>query len=348
MRAISWCRRTILMCSRTTKSRLGSIARLVSIARLALAARALSLAAAVFAVACKPPPQKPPAFDMTPPPPPLPPAHKKSEVDRRQGALAAEAEKLPPSLRARVEPRLRIIATVSVTEGSFAGVATNPADRAASLGIFQWAMARHKSVDEGASLWRFFRDLRHRAIHCPAHPRGKRATPECALFRAAWKQCRRAGLDVRHGQLWMKFRDERHHKIVRAATGGEVESAMRGEMASGALRTYQLVAAADWIDRIAAQPVNVLPVPSTVGGILRSDRALAVAVLVAVNRPAYLVPALERAVAAVATAGAAPLAQGEEALVQELRRQVLERYKPAERERRTMRLNTSDEAFSPP
>ena len=271
-----------------------------------------------------------PSPDLAPPPPPLPPAHSRDEIDRRQAQLAAEAERLPPSLRTLVTPRLRIIATVSVTEGGFSGIATHHGDRAASLGIFQWAMARHKSVDEGASLWRFFSDLQRRARHCD------KRSDECALYRRAWRQCRKAGLKSAHGNLYLRGRP---------ATGGDVERALQPAMATGALRSYQLVAACDWIARIAAQKVALPSAPSTVGALLRSDRALATAVLIGVNRPAYLVPALQRAVAAVVASGTA---SDEEALLRELRRETLELYKPGERDRRAMRLNTSDEAFSPP
>src|SRR5262249_49871857 len=150
----------------------------------------------------------------------------------------------------------------------FDGVATHRGDRAASLGIFQWAMSRTRTVDDASSLWRLFHDLKRRASRCPITSAGA-ATDECGLYRHAWLQCRRAGLTV-------------HNNILRlpneAANGGTVERALQPAMATGALRTYQLVAANDWIDRISAQRVHLGPTQlTTVGQLLHSDRALATA-----------------------------------------------------------------------
>jgi hypothetical protein len=283
-----------------------------------------AVAAVAFAACRRAPTPSPPA-----PAPSRPPqaGHSRAEIDRRQAQLAAEAALLPPSLRARITPRLRIVATVSVTEGSFDGIATHAGDRAASLGIFQWAMSRQRTRDDGSSLWRLFHDLSRRATQC--HD----GADECRLYRRAWRQCRAAGLSIRSKILRL------HNK---PANGGAVERALQPVMASGALRTYQLVAANDWIESIAAQRVHLTATElTTVGQLLRSDRSLATAVLVAVNRPAYLVPALERALVGVAR-------DDDDALLEALRREALACYPPAERDRRAVRLATSDTAFSPP
>jgi hypothetical protein len=285
----------------------------------------LAALAAVAVSACRRASTPSPSAPAPSRPPPL--GHSRDEIDRRQAQLAAEAERLPPSLRALITPRLRIVATVSVTEGSFDGVATRAGDRAASLGIFQWAMARKRTRDDGSSLWRLFHDLARRAARCRDND------DECRLYHQAWRQCRAAGLTIRNKIL-------RLHK--KPANGGAVERALQPAMATGALRTYQLLAANDWIERIAAQPVHLTPTElTTVGQLLRSDRALATAVLVGVNRPAYLVPALERALVDVPR-------DDDAALVAALRREALALYTPAERERRELRLRTSDTAFSPP
>ena len=276
---------------------------------------------AVAAAACRRAPSSLP--DLAPPRPPLGAAHSRNEIDRRQAQLAAEAARLPPSLRAVIVPRLRILATVSVTEGGFDGVATRAGDRAASLGIFQWAMSRKRTVDDASSLWRLFHDLKRRAARCDV-------SAECKLYRHAWRQCRAAGLTVAHNILRL------HNK---PANGGAIERALQPAMATGALRTYQLVAANDWVERIAAQPVHLTATElTTVGALLRSERALATAVLLGVNRPAYVVPALERAVTGVAL-------DDDDALISALRREALARYTPDERDRRAMRLLTSDAAF---
>jgi hypothetical protein len=286
----------------------------------------LLLLSLAIAAACRRAPSPPSPPDAAPPRPPSA-AHSRQEIDRRQEQLAAEAEHLPPSLRTLIRPRLRIVATVSVTEGGFGGVATRPGDRAASLGIFQWAMSRQRTRDDASSLWRLFHDLKRRSASCRA------TNGECHLYRSAWRQCRAVGLNVRNNFLRL------HNKV---ANGGAVEHALQPVMATGALRTYQLVAANDWIERIAQKRVHVTATQlMPVGELLRGERALATAVLLAVNRPAYLAPALERALASVGR-------DDPDALVAALRREALALYTPGERDRRALRLNTSDEAFTRP
>jgi hypothetical protein len=158
------------------------------------------------------------------------PAHARAEVDERKKELAAEAEKLPPPLRARVEPELELMALISTLEGRFADPATHAGDTAASLGIFQWATARRGVHTAGTTLGRFFSTLSKRA--------SEGGEP---LFTEAWAQCTKLGLRIVGGDLFVG---------KRALSGAELEKRFGLEMGRGALRTYQLVAAADWIDDV--------------------------------------------------------------------------------------------------
>ncbi len=250
----------------------------------------------------------------------LMPAHSRAEIDAREAELAAAAARLPASVAATIRPRLRLIASVSVAEGRFGGVATRPRDTAASLGIFQWAMPRRVPGGAGSSLATFFDDLRRRA-------RAETDPAARALYESAWRQCRDAGLDLRDGALLLRGEPAAADEMVRA---------LQPAMETGALRTYQLVAAADWIDRVAG--ARLRRTAGTVGQMLRSDRALSTAVLLGVNRPAWVVPSLE---AAIARVGAAD----EGKLVWEFRHQALARYRDEERERRAMRLIVSEAAW---
>jgi hypothetical protein len=249
----------------------------------------------------------------------LPPAHSRQEIDLREAELANEAARLPPQLRVAIGRRIRLLATVSVAEGDFGGIATHVGDPAASLGLFQWAMARRRAVDEHSSLWRFFADLKRRAL-------SGSTSEDAALFGAAWRQCRNAGLEVNGERLLLHGR---------AATGDDIERTLQPVFGVGALRTYQLVAANDWVDRIAHQGVRNGPRRVGVGDVLSSDQALATAVLLGVNRPSYVVPVLQ---AAIDRVGVDDVGR----LVGQLRTEALARYARKERERRGMRLLTSD------
>lgn len=261
-------------------------------------------------------------------------AHKREEIDRREALFAIEAAKLSPACAANAIP-LRVLATVSSAEGSFDGIATHPHDRAASLGIFQWATTRTRTHHAGSSLARFFSDLRRRA----------RATrdPCAALAAAAWKECDAAGLTMRGDDLLL----DGH-----AATGEAIERALGGAMGreGSALRTYQLVAASDWVRRIAALRVGAGH--ATVGSLLRTDRALATAVLLGVNRPAWVVPSMVVAIARLPPRARRAMrerhrldAGDERVLERELRRAALAQYRPYEREARAMRLLTSENGW---
>ena len=247
----------------------------------------------------------------------LSPAHSRAEINRREAEFAAEATHLPWRLAMRVAVRLRLLATVSVAEGDFEGIATHQGDPAASLGIFQWATARRHTVDRGSSLARLFGDLKRRAAD---------GSSEGDFYDAAWRECTSLGLDIREGRLLLHGRP---------TTGAQLERVLSPAMGTGTLRTYQLVAANDWIERIAALPVRVGSQWSTVGEQLRSDRALATAVLLGVNRPVFVVPSLEHALVRTGNGG-------EDRLVWELRHHALSLYPARERERRAMRLLTSE------
>lgn len=246
-------------------------------------------------------------------------AHTRDEVRRREQALEVELAKLPSSLRDDLRPMKRVLALVSVCEGSFDGTATHAGDPAASLGIFQWAAPRRSTTDEGSSLSRYFVALKRRAVRCDESPAQR-------FFCDAWAQCDKAGLDVSGGRLTLGGRP---------ATGEAIERALQPVMAVGPLRTYQLVAAKDFVDRVAAQPVTLRGLPRTVGEVLHHPRALATAVILGVNRPSWLVPALEQAAMSV---GERDL----DVLVFALRRAALARYDPAEREARAQRLLVSE------
>ncbi len=308
------------------------------------------------------------------------PAHRASEIAEREREMADEAARLPDDARARIAPLLPVVAVVSSVEGRFGDPATNPRDTAASLGIFQWAMARHGEPEPGSTLERFFSRLKERA-----------ATGD-QLAAGAWAQCRAAKLDVRGGKLTLGGR---------RATGVDVEKKLAAPMGTGALKSYQLVAARDWIDQVRATVIRpgyrggwdgyneaeggrliTLTVGghtahlrarahATVGEVFSSAAALATAVNLGVNRPRYVESALWRAVspedaraqienliAQLDTGGDAERSATEEALrallwprprdldeaklVREFTRRALELYRPAERERRARRLATAE------
>jgi hypothetical protein len=67
------------------------------------------------------------------------------------------------------------------------------------------------------------------------------------LYVDAWHQCVAAGLDVTGNHVTLGGK---------VATGGEVEQKMKGVMASGALKTYQLVGALDWLNDVKQKIVR--------------------------------------------------------------------------------------------
>ena len=248
----------------------------------------------------------------------VPPGHSKREVQERQGLLQSEAQKLPKEseVRQAIDQHIRIISLVSSVEGGF-GSTSPKEDTYGSLGIFQWAMPKNASADAG-SLGMFFRNLKERAVAAQNKQKEQR-TAEDNLAINAWAQCRKHGLDVKGKQILLNGKP---------ATGGALETEMKGEMAKGDLRTYQLVAALDWIEQFKGTIVR--PGPSiakavgsgyqdkangaaasltngnltleltaqryaTVGKLFTSEKSLAHAVMLGVNRPHYVEASLWRA-----------------------------------------------------
>jgi hypothetical protein len=250
----------------------------------------------------------------------VPPAHSKQEVDDRDRSIRAEAGKLPSGSDAdqAVQRVTKTISVISTVEGDFGSESTSEDDHA-SLGIFQWAMTKGSSADAG-SLGQFFRTLKQRSAAAGAKPEKDRSE-EDKLYLRAWKQCTAQGLDVAGKKITI------HGK---PATGGEVEGAMSEEMAKGSLRSYQLIAAKDWIEEFRATVVRPGPAgadaighgysetadgksavltaganslaldaaaPATVGSLFASEKAVANAIMLGVNRPNFVEAALWRALA---------------------------------------------------
>jgi len=181
-------------------------------------------------------------------------------------------------------------------------------------------MKKNQSADAG-SLGVFFSTLKSRATTAKAKKAADR-TDEDNLYINAWKQCTDAGLEVKGAngkQLTLNGK---------VAIGKDVESTMKGTMAKDDLRTYQLIAALDWIDEMKAKIVMPgyfggryvgngysphgektitlkgavwsveLTMPAahlTVGGVCTSEQALAVVADLLPNRPNYVQTAVWRA-----------------------------------------------------
>jgi hypothetical protein len=248
------------------------------------------------------------------------PNHSKSEYAKSEAAITAESANLPDTKDTDFANVLKMVSVVSVIEGSF-GSTSGKGDDTASLGIFQWGMKKNQSADAG-SLGVFFATLKSRATAAKAKT-AKDQTDEDTLYINAWKQCTDAGLEVTSSkgktQLTLKGK---------VATGKDVESTMKGTMAKDDLRTYQLIAALDWIDEMKAKIVMpgyfggryvgngyhphgdktitvkgpvwtvelTMPEPHlTVGDICTSEQALAVIADLLPNRPNYVQTAVWRA-----------------------------------------------------
>jgi hypothetical protein len=112
----------------------------------------------------------------------------------------------------------------------------------ASLGIIQWGMSKRES-GVGGSLVDFFATLKRRAEASARVPEAQR-TGEDRLYIDAWAQCIRLGLNVARQAVTITEQGR-----TRDATGLEVENLMAAEMARGSLRSYQLVAGAEYLSR---------------------------------------------------------------------------------------------------
>ncbi|HEY6908339.1 MAG TPA: N-acetylmuramoyl-L-alanine amidase [Myxococcales bacterium] len=248
----------------------------------------------------------------------VPPGHGRSDLDARAREIDAEIEKIPAAAAERqsIEQYRNIIVAVAAHEGSFGAVSPNTDDMA-SLGIFQWGAPKKKTASD-SSLGRFFRDLSDRAAAPPA------GTPPALaqIYTDAWGQCTAQNLGVQNQQILVNGA---------AATGASVETLMHAEMAKDALRTYQLIAAVDWIERFRGTIVRPgvngkqwiqngyddpdidgqratlkrgattfeLRVDShlTIGEIFTTARELASAVILGVNRPHFVETAAWRTLA---------------------------------------------------
>jgi hypothetical protein len=258
----------------------------------------------------------------------VPPGHSKKEVADRGTGMRAEAAKLPTDggVKAAVDQVIKAITVIGTVEGDFNSTSGGE-DTSASLGIFQWAMDKASSANAG-SLGVFFRTLKARATASDKKAEKDR-TDEDRLYIKAWKQCTDHKIDVTARQITIDGK---------AATGAEVESTMSEEMGKGSLRSYQLVAAKDWIDEFRATVVRPGPsaasgighgyneingdgtsvmltagrdtitidadAPATVGSLFASEKAIANAIMLGVNRPHFVEAALWRAM----SQGSDPLA----------------------------------------
>jgi hypothetical protein len=251
----------------------------------------------------------------------------KEEVKQRRESLEKDAEKLPDDVRRRFGEYLGVVTAVMSVEGTY-GSKSPEDDTAASIGIFQWAMNKSGAQGAGSSMGVFFKDLKRRA-EAAAPKAGQTPTAEQQLYIDAWEQCRKAGIDVdAAGTVTLNGK---------ATTGGDVEDAMAGSsgpMAQGALKTYQLVAAMDWIETFRGTLVRPGPngapkigheyaergngtsvtmttthggvkytftldapdITATVGDILTTGKDTALAVTLGVNRPHFVETALWLAV----------------------------------------------------
>lgn len=236
---------------------------------------------------------------------------------RRDEFVAALARIPAGALRTSIETHLDTLAVVSSIEGGF-GSRSGARDTHASLGIFQWAMKRGQWRETG-SLGTFFRMLKSRAQAGTTADAG-------SLYVDAWAECTAQGLDVLEvGGRWVL------HLNGTRATGDQVETRMHSVMAVGSLATYQLAASLDWIRnfqetvvwpgplgarltghkwRVLASPTRVqlksgrrsltmeTAVVTRLSQVFTSQAALATAVMLGVNRPAYVPLALWRALGA--------------------------------------------------
>lgn len=235
-------------------------------------------------------------------------------IAARRHDFELAATNVPAGLRQSVIDQLDLLAVVSVIEGSF-GAKSGAGDTAASLGIFQWAMTRNQWQETG-SLGQFFWDLKTRAQAAGAE----------RLFVDAWATCTSKGLDIVNQVI-----DAHERKVISLngahATGEQVETALAGAMATGNLASYQLVAGLDWINNfkdtiiapgplgrtwlghgwtktgaqtgrfvVGARRLDIASAGVTrLSQVFTQEASLATAVMLGVNRPAYVPLALWRA-----------------------------------------------------
>jgi hypothetical protein len=118
------------------------------------------------------------------------------------------------------------------------------------------------------------------------------------------------------------------------ATGVMLETVLKPLLRDPAVQAYELVAAVDWIDQVAAlQLAGVSAVPL---GKALSDRGLCSVMLLAVHRPEWVLPALEAAGMMVLGA------ENEDQRIDAFRVAALKRYPDEERLAIAARLLTSE------
>lgn len=177
----------------------------------------------------------------------VPSKHSEKEFEDAKESIEKEKDKLPDNLKAEVEKNLNIIASISTVEGQF-GSPSEGRDPAASLGIFQWAQGKDETSAGGSSLAIFFKNLRKRAAAAEKVDASKR-TDEQKLYIQAWQQVKDAGIDIDSKGL-VTVKEGGKAKAATGSDLENLLSGTSGVMATGALRKYQLVAANDWINDV--------------------------------------------------------------------------------------------------
>ncbi len=236
-------------------------------------------------------------------------AHDRRELAARRQVISAEAAHLSSDDALRLAPVLEIIASVSIVEGDFGDPTRSATDTAVSLGIFQWAAARGRPVALDSSLGRFFSRL------SDAAQAGDKLAEE------AWARCRKAGISLHLATDPAKATVQLQLRPVKA----EVLVARALPLAAtGALRTWQLRQALAEVEVVA----HALP-PS----LANNNVVLAIAVSLAVNRPAYRTAVVDAAASDVDNAAADP--------VRAILRRAIERYPRSDQARRARRFATA-------
>ncbi|MCC6463398.1 MAG: hypothetical protein IT260_23205 [Saprospiraceae bacterium] len=129
-------------------------------------------------------------------------------------------------------------------EGSFGAV--SPAnDKAASLGIFQWATTKNAAVTKDSSLNKFLVDLHDRSAAA------KTNTGLDKVYKDAWKALSDKGLSVKNGLVQLNSK---------TPTGQELEDSLHGTMGSNtSLKAYQILRSGEQIDHLL--DITVAPGP---------------------------------------------------------------------------------------
>ena len=233
--------------------------------------------------------------------------HDRKEFEDRRNEIGKERDKLPSDLAGRIEDDLDIMAMVSIIEGPWSSKSPSW-DKEASLGVFQWGAEKAKTATTSSSLGGFYKTLEARSKEASKTAAADRSETD-QFYIDAWQEATDAGLSISGDKLQIGGKD---------ATGGEVETALATPMGTGKLRSYQLVAAKDWLDDLRSKTVRpmtygatmlhsgfsakgptitdgdrsiVITQPSwatTVGAVCSSKKALALMANLLVNRPAWV------------------------------------------------------------